>query len=186
MVILSWLCCMCSPFLSSVVIHPLLLSCHPAVWCHAWGRGGAANLPLSGRRRPPCLISLPLFLVVLLQGNRNTLFSLPPPPQCNHICSVSKERAGTQRKKKHDGAPWTAAKGEKQGDIKAPPNSNTRLCVFVWRTGIKTDSPPPKHVPLLLSSFPGWLVSVLAAQCGPERLASCFPHNHVLLLRTRK
>lgn len=45
------------------------------------------------------------------------------------------------------------------------------------------DRKPKNHVPIPLSSFPGWLVSGSAAQCCPERLAPCFPHHHVLLLR---
>lgn len=60
-----------------------------------------------------------------------------------------------------------------------PRLSNTRQCVFVWRTGTKTRSQKKNHVTIPLS-FPGWLVSVLAAQCCPERLAPCFPHHHVL------
>lgn len=54
------------------------------------------------------------------------------------------------------------------------------VCVCVARG----QGPRPKnHVPIPLSSFPGWLVSGLAAQCCPERLASSLPHYHVLSLR---
>lgn len=53
------------------------------------------------------------------------------------------------------------------------------------RQGLRPEAKKNIHVTIPLS-FPGWLVSVLAAQWCPERLASCFPHHHVLLLRTRK
>lgn len=48
------------------------------------------------------------------------------------------------------------------------------------------DQKPKNHVSIPLSSFPGWLVSGLAAQCYPEPLASWFPPHHVLMPRLRK
>lgn len=84
---------------------PLTASCHPAVWCHAWGEGLQTYLQVDGDGPLP-LGFPPVFLVILPQGKSQHTQHCPaktpvflPPPHCNHICSVSKERAGTQRKK---------------------------------------------------------------------------------------
>lgn len=95
--------------------HPLLISCHPAVWCHARGRG--CKLTSKWMEKPPCLlISLSPFFGHTATGKiaKNTCHTVQPTPvsspsHCNHICSVSKGRAGTQHKNRGC-APWTAAK----------------------------------------------------------------------------
>lgn len=84
--------------------HPLFVCCHPAVWCHARGRG--CKPTSKWMEKPPAsLISLSFF------GHTGTGKRAKPyttlssqhlsfsPSHCNHICSVSKGRAGTQRKK---------------------------------------------------------------------------------------
>lgn len=156
------------------------------------GVGGCKPTSKWMEKPPASLISLSFSRVILPQGksqNRTTLCSQTPvflpSPHCNHICSVSKERPGTQRKNRS--TVGRQLKGEKQRDIKNPPHDFRIPDSVCLCGGQGQDQKPTKnHVSILLSSFPGWLVSVLAAQCCPERLASYFPHHHVLLLRTRK
>lgn len=94
----------------SVVSTPLLLSCHPTVWCHARGRG--CKPTSKWMEKPPA--SFTPYLAILSQGNpqRTTQSSQTPvfsSPHCNHICSVSKTD-GQGHNVNTDGAPCTAAK----------------------------------------------------------------------------
>lgn len=88
--------------------YPLLLSCHPVVWCYAWGEGLRTAKWTSAahcfQKNPPCFSRLVILPATGRLATHNTVqprtSSLPPsPPHCNHICSVSKGRPGIQRKK---------------------------------------------------------------------------------------
>lgn len=93
--------------------NPLLLSCHPHAWHHTVGRG--CKPTSKWMEKPPAsLISLCFFLGHTATGKHAAHTTVQPKhlcflpsPRCNHICSVSKKRAGTQRKVSkvhHDGS----------------------------------------------------------------------------------
>jgi hypothetical protein len=170
-------------FICLLNIHPLVSLPHPRL---VVGGGSVAHLvQVDGRRTPPAssrslFLSCPIFTGET--ATRSSRYYHHHTVTTSVLYLKNGQGHNVKKKKNSDGAPWTAAKGEKQGDIKAPPNPQTRIpdsACLCGGQGQKTEK-LPKHVPMLLLSFPGWLVCVLAAQwCGPERLASCSPYNHV-------
>lgn len=99
--------------------NPLLLSCHPAVWCHARGRGCKPTSKWT-EKPPASSFPSPFFLVILPQGNtpytHHCAAKTPVflPSHCT--TSVLYLKNGQGHILKFEGAPWTAAKGEKHSE----------------------------------------------------------------------
>lgn len=94
---------------------PLTASCHPAVWCHAWGRGCKPTSKWT--EMAPCLlVSLLCFWSYFHRENRNIHSTVQP----KHLSSYHHHTVTTSvlylkngqghNVKKFEGAPWTAAK----------------------------------------------------------------------------
>lgn len=145
--------------------NPLLLSCHPAVWCHAWGRG--CKPTSKWMEKPPAsLISLFLFWVTLPQGNtQHTPLSIQNTcvfyPHHTVTTSVLYLRNGQGHNVNVRRCTMTAAKGEKTVRHKKAPHDSRipdSVCMCGGR-GLKDQKPKKKKSCTNTVVFP-WLASL--------------------------